>query len=832
MSNSDHFLTLLSDTIDASEFWKLMEPCEYANRQDIFERCRELVSQHVYAGNDDAAMQITAAIESLGQHLEDKDILALSNWIYGNIYTVMGQGIKALSHYQSATAYYQELGDQLNLARMRVGVVAVLNQMGHYKEAVRVAQESWFVLVNSQWRTDGLRLAGLANNWGIACEYMGRYEEALDLYQRKIDFWQAHEDDPRSGAEVARARINIGVLKKRLNLWAEAERELEAGKQILANETTHGTYRLDLARAEMHLAHLQASQGALPERVRAAFARARALVTDLSSLLLIELLEAEWQLQSGHQLSDLLARLVKVRQHWIEMGSPRELIRVDLLLARYYAAQGDVETAVSSYRDARQAAQKIDDWEMIYLAWHGLGRVYMQANELPSASHAFELAVTVVEQIREEITATDWRSWFLEDKLAVYRDLTALHMARADIHQAFHWSERARERELVEMLSRENGHPPALSPKRKGLTDKIATVAEVCTALPEDALLLIFVMDKTRAWIFPLTAAGCLEPRSTETIPSAAAIEQALSWVSNLAQYSDTLVRRHGDMLIAAAQRPLADLYTRLLAPIADLLASYQQLIIVPDGPLYGLPFHAFFNGRLGRYLVETHKVSQALSATAWLLGQQYQPEGAGGVALAYGGRHLQHTEAEVQAVVATCPGFVAYQEAEATCDLLRSQEVSQAEFVHLASHAVFRGDNPLFSYIELADGRLEACDVLGLKLNAQLVVLSACETGLGLLKGGEYLGLARAFLLAGAHSVVASHWPVNDAITAQFMTVFYRHLAAGLQPGTALRQAQLAALSADKRCYRHPFYWAPFFLLGSESVHLANSPKLPSLSS
>jgi CHAT domain-containing protein len=140
-----------------------------------------------------------------------------------------------------------------------------------------------------------------------------------------------------------------------------------------------------------------------------------------------------------------------------------------------------------------------------------------------------------------------------------------------------------------------------------------------------------------------------------------------------------------------------------------------------------------------------------------------------------------------------------------------------------LATHGEFREDNPLFSGLEFSDGWLTTLDVFNTPLNASLVTLSACHTGRSLVGGGdELLGLMRAFLAAGANSLVLTHWAVDDRSTALLMQVLYEQLAAGEGKGSALRKAQLALLGCLSENdialpvqYQHPFYWAPYFLVG-----------------
>ncbi|PYP39878.1 MAG: hypothetical protein DMD48_05120 [Gemmatimonadetes bacterium] len=146
-----------------------------------------------------------------------------------------------------------------------------------------------------------------------------------------------------------------------------------------------------------------------------------------------------------------------------------------------------------------------------------------------------------------------------------------------------------------------------------------------------------------------------------------------------------------------------------------------------------------------------------------------------------------------------------------------------EQEIVHLATYGVLNKHNPLFSYVELGagggeDGRLEVHEVFGLTLHARLLVLSACQTGVGggaladVPPGDDWVGLVQGFLYAGASNVLATLWPVADVATARLMERFYKELAAGRSEAEALALAQRA--TARDAGTAHPFYWAGFTLV------------------
>ncbi|MBV9709617.1 MAG: CHAT domain-containing protein, partial [Ktedonobacteraceae bacterium] len=139
------------------------------------------------------------------------------------------------------------------------------------------------------------------------------------------------------------------------------------------------------------------------------------------------------------------------------------------------------------------------------------------------------------------------------------------------------------------------------------------------------------------------------------------------------------------------------------------------------------------------------------------------------------------------------------------------------SSIIHIATHGRARLDAPNFSSVLLADGQLNAIDAFSLDLQGcELVTLSGCETGLALSGGGdEQSGLGRAFLVAGARSLVISLWPVEDRSTNELMQAFYQGLLEGKSKMQALRAAQCSLLHSDSPALSHPYFWAAFRLLG-----------------
>ena len=270
--------------------------------------------------------------------------------------------------------------------------------------------------------------------------------------------------------------------------------------------------------------------------------------------------------------------------------------------------------------------------------------------------------------------------------------------------------------------------------------------------------------------------------------------------------------------LLQAIRRPLQKLYQALIAPMAALLPPQSgSLTIVPYGLLHNLPFHALHDG--SRFLIEDFQINY-LPATHLLTHFESQKSTSTPkppLIFGYSGEGRLPRALEEAKTLATMMVGHCYLEQEATIVSLVEQAPG-SPIVHLATHGQRRPDAPNFSYVRLADGQLNAIDAFGLDLQeCELVTLSGCETGFALSSGGdEQLGLGRAFLAAGASSLVMSLWPVEDDATNELMKLFYQHLMNGESKVQALRAAQCDLLHRKSSAYPHPYFWAAFHLVGA----------------
>ena len=383
----------------------------------------------------------------------------------------------------------------------------------------------------------------------------------------------------------------------------------------------------------------------------------------------------------------------------------------------------------------------------------------------------------------------------------------------------------------------------ASSPRLAELRDpRPLDAAAAAAMLPPRALLLSYVVGPERSWLFAL-GPGAAPLRAIAIDASAADLRQR---VGRLRELMGQPAARSARLEMAAE-----GLAVRLLSPVADRLAAADGLVVVPDGPLHFVPWAALPAPGGVDPLVARHALSLAGSVTVLrelvredseaprelvAFGDPETPPSAGAkagalaqLALRSGSElgPLPGTRDEVRRLAAVFGEGAAVVLGREATEARLLQVAPSARRLHLACHALVDPELPLESGLVLTpatseaggeggNGFLQAWEIYQrLRLDADLVTLSACESGLGREVTGEgVLGLTRAFHFAGARTVMSSLWKVSDRATAELMASFYRHLVAGRPKAEALRLAQLEVRRDEAR--RHPFYWAAFQIHGA----------------
>jgi len=299
---------------------------------------------------------------------------------------------------------------------------------------------------------------------------------------------------------------------------------------------------------------------------------------------------------------------------------------------------------------------------------------------------------------------------------------------------------------------------------------------------------------------------------------------------------------RLGDMIAAHDLdygRLAKRMYAMLLAPLENAFAGQASICIVPHDVLWRVPFQLLIDGN-GRAVVDRFAVFYAPSVAMLTTATSRRTQKPKGQLLAIGNAKLDAAEeTRIRAVYrdATLGPLIdaerevreigrLYGDAKIlTGDNAREEtfkrDASRFRVIHIATHGIVDDRAPMYSALALTatpdgdDGLLEAREILAMKLHADLAVLSACDTAGGSIDAGEgVIGLAWAFLVAGCPSTVVSQWDAESASTSELMIELHRQLRAGVSKPEALRRAAIA-LRRDRR-YAHPFYWAPFIVVGA----------------
>ena len=387
-----------------------------------------------------------------------------------------------------------------------------------------------------------------------------------------------------------------------------------------------------------------------------------------------------------------------------------------------------------------------------------------------------------------------------------------------------------------------------------------ANVAEIQAMLDNQTALLEYVVVDSAVHIFSVDQQGVDWIKSPitnqELTDRIHALHSALSDYGSDSAYFDYAEQAHW-------------FYNKLVAPAIAGKNGITNLIIVPDGELGHLPFEAFlveaapqqnFSYHEVHYLVKDYNISYNYSATLWKENREAPaPKNNGellGVAADYEIEldtnmvamrmatdqwrrekltQLPAARREVEALQAKYEGFFAY-------DTLASEKTvktmaSEYAVLHFATHGILDNERPVLSSLAFTEDNdstesnfWQAHEISKAQLNADLVVLSACETGYGKFeRGNGVASLARAFMYAGAPSLIVSLWQVHDGSTSELMQFFYSNLDSGMKKDEALRKAKLQYLESAQGIMAHPAFWSPFITIGkTDTVAIKNKGDIP----
>lgn len=528
---------------------------------------------------------------------------------------------------------------------------------------------------------------------------------------------------------------------------------------------------------------------------------------------------------SAADLADLLLRYGDAREALREAGNAERLARRinltdQLIRARRLAGQSRIVLGdtggLRQLRSAAALAEAHPTAEATVSTQLGLADALAGSQLFSQSLLAYDRAARGVEAMTERLARDVDRVRFRERQLAPFDGAVDILLRQEAVPRRLallaEWSDRRKAASLALAAGK------AVASRR---WPEVSDLAALRGLLPQGSALIDYLTVRGRS------AALVVTPRAHRLVSLPLSPDSLRSLADRLRLPLSQAYAGRIDLSRAAFDLHVAhQLYRALLEPVESLLTGVTHLLVVPDGPLHYVPFDALVmtppaaaggsGYREPNYAVDRYRID-VLPSSRFLADVQHAPLNESGARVLVVNRDAPGGRAEADQIRAAWPGGAVsvLSEASATETAVRQAESGYA-ILHFATHAVANDQEPLASHLRLGpdagnDGFLHLGEIAAEALRSRLVVLSACETVVGRLYHGEGLmGLARAFLAAGAEAVVATQWPVGPA-TAGLMGEFHRGLARGVDASRALYLAKLELRRAEATA--HPFFWAGFVM-------------------
>ena len=780
----------------------------------------------------------------------------------GQVYDSQGRYAEALEVFQQALEIAREVGDRTGKGTTLNNIGGIYHAQGRYTEALETYQQALEIRREVNDRAgEGVTL----NNVGEVYHNQGRYGEALEAFQQALVILREVGDRFGEGATLS----NIGVIYHRQGRYPEA---LDAYQQALAvtrevgDQAGEGTTLNNIG----GIYHAQGRYTEALETYQQALEIAREVGDRVGEGVTLGNIGTvyDYQERYAEALEVFQQALEIAREVGDRFGEATMLNNIGAL----YDDQGRYVEALNYYRQALAIDRELGNRASEGSTLSNIGFAYQQQGEIDEALAYCEQAIDVLESVRAVAGSEAGRAGFIAQHASLYNRAVGLYHQQGQDAEAFRTSERGRARAFLDSLTTgyvelsDNAAADLWNREQEAYAVRQATQDALARARaldpPDPALVADLEAQLAAAEEEYAAALAAIEARGGQLaalVPGRSAVlelskvqallDEQIALVSYFVMEDETLAFltthdgfhtialdvsredlkqqiqafRNFPNLNVAHPESAVTLYDWLIAPLEAHLVSPspRHLVIIPHNVLHYLPFAALTDGE--RYLVDDYVITYLPSASAlpFIQGNTgHTPEPL----LVLGNpatsdpdlRPLKYAEQEAETLAdlySTQPLL-----GEAATESALREQAPQAGLLHLAAHGGYNPYNPLYSAIALApdgenDGLLEVHEVYGLDLNnADLVVLSACETQLGELSAGdELVGLTRAFFFAGTPSVVATLWSVDDRPTGLLMEHFYTHLRDGMGKAEALRQAQLDV----REEYPNPYYWSAFVLSG-----------------
>ena len=745
---------------------------------------------------------------------------------------------------ESAHIRFTQINDQRQLAMVENCQAFVKTLQNQFRDAETIYNSALERAVASNLTVTEAEIeTGLSNLY----LFEGRYDLALKFMERSRQKYEQLEMPNQS----AICELEIADIYLELNLLPEAAAFYKKAKTRFADLGMQA----ELARCSLNHARTLLRLGE-PVAAAVELDRAEILYNNEQNLVAsgsVNLARAQMLLDSGDlELAEIQTNAAIAA--FEAGGNLRLLLFAKWLRAEIRAKRGHENDAIGELNSALSISSGVST-QAEYLCRVSLGKLTSDETHLLAA-------IETVENSRAVLASTELRTSFFEDKVAAYNELIKLKFIEGKFEEAFVWHERSRARTLSDEISQPQTRSESSEKlesirleltwyqnriKRSLLADaderrKAEDMRQKAALLEQEYAELRrrlaaensgmrdggkrFDLVEFRSMLGDTVYVEyvCIDGRVSAFVVA----EDNFTGFPDLADLAEVerdiaqflfqiktgrFIERLSESNREAATERLKihsrKLFDLLIRPLTDVLGK-GRIVFSPAGLLNYLPFHALLDG--DRYLAERAEISYAPGASVLMSClKKGRVKTRNALFVGITDAITPNVAIEIETIQKNFVDSVFLLDAKATAENFR-KECDDKDIIHLACHGKFRRDNPAFSSLVLHNEELTANDVRDLGLNDSLVVLSACESGLNKVVGGEELiGLTSAFFAAGAGSILMSLWRVDDAATLDLMTGFYKNLCADATITTSLRSFQLASISRDM----HPFFWSPFIVSG-----------------
>jgi len=816
----------------------------------------------MYLSRYSEALKAAGRARGALEKANDVSYLSVLEIALGNIYYRLNKYSDSLAHYDRAQSMLQNSNDILGLASIGLNRAYVLTEMNRFDEAMRS-----FELTKKHCERHGMTLWAALADRGISQMHFrrGNYSTALRILENVRRKHEELGDARRVGlCDMDRAEIYL-----ELNLFDDAAtiaRRAYDTFNPLSNRYEEGKCLAYVGIAEFKLLNDKDAERSLLSARDIFLEEGNEVWIAVIDLWRAQLLIRQQQFSMAQELAQRAAEVFEKQQ------APARAANARVLSAQSWL---ELDETAPALREAQKALDEIEGYYapwVSYQCYNTLGRLKELNSSVEEAEQLYMRAIEQMESLRGNIRLDEMRMSFGRDKYQVYENIVNLKLTKGESRTAFQFVERSKSRTLIDLLEKNletvwdtgANESPRLqrirrireelnifysrlnelgATARTAATDigtkeeiarreqelvellrevgseksgwatlqslKIPTVDEVQTLLRPDEVLVEYYTIGDRFQAFIISRENFDVVRDLTTVRAVRSSLKGLTFQLSKFHLQPVYVQMHGPQLLQAAQHHLLELYQQLIEPLQDKLRA-PSLVVIPHQLLHYVPFDALYDG--SRYLIDSHDIARAPSVSVLKVCREKTIQNTEqDLVLAVPDEMTPSINEEVQALRELLPKGLFFVGSEAREDKLRRYGQTAGK-LHIAAHGIFRSDNPIFSSLKLGDTWLNLFDIFNLQLGAELTVLSACETGMSAVwEGDELLGLARGFLYAGTPSLLVSLWTVNDYSTAKLMRRFYEGLNRSLSKSRALQEAVIAV----KAEFPHPYYWAPFVLMG-----------------